>query len=107
MSQQIVFLHTLKNGVNPAEYERFVLEVDYPLTRRQPGVISYEVTPLPTDIVATAPVSHQYLEVIEVEDPDAYFVNATEGDDQEYKDMLGKWFEFVDNYAGSIGTPLR
>jgi REDY-like protein HapK len=107
MSQSIVFLHSLKPDVDPAEYERFVLEIDYPLTRRQPGVIGYEVTPLPTEIAATEAIAFQYLEVIEVEDADAYFANVTETDDQEYKDMLARWMEMVDRYAGSIGSALR
>jgi hypothetical protein len=107
MSQSIVFLHSLKPNVVPAKYEQFVSEVDYPLTRRQPGVISYEVTPLFTDIAATESIAYQYLEVIEVEDPEAYFKNVAETDDQEYKDMLNEWMGMVDQYAGSIGSALR
>jgi hypothetical protein len=106
MAHEIVFLHTLKPGVDIAEYERWVRDVDYPLTRRQPGVRRYMVTrPLaPTE--GAAPVSHQYLEVIEVEDPDAYQRNLQESTDEEFKAMIAEWGDFVADYVGSVGLPL-
>jgi hypothetical protein len=107
MSQNIVFLHSLKSGVDPAAYERWVLEVDFPLTKRQPGVISYEVTPLTAAVKGAEPAPFQYLEVIEVEDPVAYQRNTEETEDLEFKQMMGEWADYVDRYVGSVGPPLR
>ena len=44
MAQRVFFLNTLKEGVEPAAYERWVREVDYPVARRQPAISSYVVT---------------------------------------------------------------
>lgn len=107
MSQNIVFLHSLKSDADPAAYERWVLEVDYPLTLRQPGVISYEVTPLAVAVSGAEPAPFQYLEVIEVEDAVAYQRNLEQTDDQEFKQMMGEWADYVDRYVGSVGSPLR
>lgn len=107
MSQNIVFLHTLKSDIDPSEYERWVVEVDYPATLRQSGVISYEVTPLKAAVKGAEPAPYQYLEVIEVEDPVAYAQNCEETNDEEFKQMMGEWADFVESYVGSVGPPLR
>jgi hypothetical protein len=106
MAHDFVFLHTLKPGVDVEEYERWVRETDYPLTRRQPGVLDYVVTRLETTADGATPVSFQYLEVIRVTDPVAYQRNLSESTDEEFKAMIAQWSEYVADYAGSVGVPL-
>jgi hypothetical protein len=107
MTHEIVFLHTLKPDIDVAAYERWVKEVDYPLTRRQPGVVSYTVTRLGGAPEGAQAVPHQYLEVIAVEDPVAYERNLQESSDEEFLAMIGEWGDYVESYVGSIGQPLK
>jgi hypothetical protein len=107
MAQDIVFLHTLKPGVEADVYERWVREVDFPLTKRQPGVISYTVTRLHSATNGADAVPHQYLEVIKVEDAEAYQRNQVESSDEEFKAMLAEWGNFVSDYVGSVGAPVE
>lgn len=106
MAQEVVILLTLEAGVDIAAYERWVREVDYPLTRRQPGVLSYAVTRLIEPTEGVGPVPAQYVEVIRVEDAAAYQRNCAETDDAEFKAMLSTWADYVAHFTASIGTAI-
>ena len=56
-------ISTLKAGVDPAEYERWVRERDYPFVRSRPNYLKYTVHRIRGPIDA----GWQYLERIEVE----------------------------------------
>ena len=60
-------LSTLKPGVDPAEYERWVRERDYALVRRLPNYLSYTVHRIRRPIDGAPDAGWQYLERIEVE----------------------------------------
>lgn len=98
---------TLAAGVDAAEYERWVREVDYPLTRRQPGVVSYTVTRLDGATEGTGPVPAQYVEVIRVEDAAAYERHCAETDDAEFKSMLETWAGHVAHFTASTGATIE
>lgn len=107
MAHEIVFLLALKPGVDPAAYERWVREVDYPTTRRQPGVLSYVVTRLQTAAEGAQGVPYHYMETIQVEDPVAYQRHVAEGADEKFTAMLTEWANFVGHHAGSVGQTLE
>ena len=57
---------TLKPGVEPAEYERWVRERDYALVRDLPNFISYTVHRIRHPIQVSPDPGWQYIERIEV-----------------------------------------
>ena len=59
-------ISTLKPGVDPAEYERWVRERDYALVRTRPNYISYTVHRIRRPIDAGADAGWQYIERMEV-----------------------------------------
>ncbi|ADB52268.1 hypothetical protein [Conexibacter woesei] len=107
MAQEIVILLTLGADVDVAEYERWVREVDYPLTRRQPGVLSYTVTRLNDATEGAGPVPAQYVEVIRVEDAAEYQRRSAETDDAEFTAMLARWADYVAWFTASVGVAIE
>jgi uncharacterized protein (TIGR02118 family) len=91
MSHRVFFLNTLREGVDPADYESWIRRTDYPVARAQPAVLSYEVTKLEATLDGGAP-SVQYLEVLEVSSIEEYRQAL---DTPAFKDLLDEWSEFV------------
>ena len=60
-------ISTLQAGVEPAEYERWVRERDYPWVRARPNYRAYAVHRIRGPIEGAADARWQYLERIEVE----------------------------------------
>jgi len=60
-------ISTLQAGVEPAEYERWVRERDYPWVRARPNYRTYTVHRIRRPIDGAADAPWQYLERIEVE----------------------------------------
>lgn len=105
MAQEIVILLTLEPGVDPAAYERWVREVDHPVTRRQPGVLSYTVTKLGEATDGAEPLPGQYVEVIRVEDAAAY--QRASARDAEFQAMIAAWNAYVAHFTASIGAAIE
>jgi hypothetical protein len=59
---------TLKPGVAPADYERWVRERDYVYTSSNPNFISYRVHRIEGPITGAPGATWQYVERIEVKD---------------------------------------
>ena len=59
-------ISTLKAGVDPAEYEKWVRERDYALVRTLPNYVSYTVHRIRKPIQGAETASWQYIERIEV-----------------------------------------
>jgi hypothetical protein len=59
-------ISTLKPGVDPAAYERWVRERDYALVRSKPNYLSYTVHRIRGPIDGAAHAGWQYIERIEV-----------------------------------------
>lgn len=57
---------TLKPGVDPADYEKWVREYDYKIARGRPNMISYMVHRIESPIEGPGGLQWQYLERIEV-----------------------------------------
>ena len=59
-------ISTLKAGVDPAEYEKWVRERDYELVRTLPNFVSYKVHRIRQPIQGAENAGWQYIERIEV-----------------------------------------
>jgi hypothetical protein len=59
-------ISTLKAGVDPAEYEKWVRERDYELVRTLPNFVSYKVHRIRAPIQGGENTGWQYIERIEV-----------------------------------------
>ena len=93
MAQRVFFLNTLREGVDPAQYEDWIRRVDYPVARRQASIERYEVTRLEGMVSGEGAPPYQYLEVIDITDIDAYR-GSMEGN-QEFEQLLTDWSRFV------------
>lgn len=91
MAHRVFFLNTLRDGVNPADYENWVRRTDYPVARNHPSVLSYQVTKVESTLDGSA-ASMQYLEVLEISSIEEY-LQALET--PEFKDLLAEWSTYV------------
>jgi hypothetical protein len=94
MAQRAFFLNKLRSEADPADYERFVREVDYPFARRLPTVRSYVVTRLDGAVSGEGGLPCDYLEVVEITDIDAYR-GSLDPDDPAVKAFFEQWSNFV------------
>ncbi|MDQ7857632.1 MAG: hypothetical protein QN174_01850 [Armatimonadota bacterium] len=97
----VVFLARLKPGVDPAAYERWVREVDYPRARRLPSVISYVNHRLQAPL-RKADVHYDYLEILQVTDLDAYKQDLARPDILDLRRQLMEFIEPSDNWIGEV-----
>jgi hypothetical protein len=66
-------LSTLKPGVDPAEYEKWVREKDYAFTRTHPNFVSYVVHRVNPPVEGAMPeAGWRYVERIEVKDAEQH-----------------------------------
>jgi hypothetical protein len=72
MTKRVFFLTTLKAGKDPDEYDRFLREVDYPLTSSLLPVTSYRATRIEGRVLGTGAPAYRYVDVIDVEDIERY-----------------------------------
>jgi REDY-like protein HapK len=94
MAQRVFFLNTLREGVDPADYERFVREVDYPFARSLPTIRSYLVTRL-DGLFDGGQAPHDYLEVVEITDLEAYRKSLDPSGNPEVQRFFDEWSSFV------------
>ena len=71
MTTRVFFFNRLREGVEGADYERWVRDVDYPKARSIPAIQSYEVVRL-DGALRDDDVPYDYVEVVEVSDLDDY-----------------------------------
>ena len=94
MAQRVFFINKLREGVDPAAYERFVREVDYPFARGLPTIQSYVVTRL-DGLYEGGEAPYDYLEVVEITELDAYRKSLDPGSSPEVKEFFEQWSSFV------------
>lgn len=63
---------TLKNGVKPEDYERWLREYDYRVAKTLPSIISYRTHRIDGPINGAERAGWHYIERIEVRDKDQY-----------------------------------
>jgi len=76
-------LTTLKNGVQPGEYRRWLREYDYRVAKTFPSIISYRTHRIEGPINGAEQAGWQYIERIEVRDKDQYAKDLTSPAGQE------------------------
>jgi hypothetical protein len=62
---RVFFFNRLNEGVDGADYEQWVREVDYPTARSIPSIVSYEVVRVDGPFRDSG-VAYDYVEVVEV-----------------------------------------
>lgn len=71
MRTRVLFFTRLRDDTLAADYERWVVETDYPTARTIPAIVSYEVMRVEGPL-HDAGLDYDYIEVVEVEDIDSY-----------------------------------
>ena len=94
MAQRVFFLNRLRDAVEPADYERFVREVDYPFARRLPTIRSYVVTRL-DGLWEGGEAPYDYLEVVEITELDEYRRSLDPSASPDVKQFFDQWSSFV------------
>jgi hypothetical protein len=97
MTIRVYFLNTLKEGVDKAEYERWIRERDYPYARALNSINSYDVTPISGALDGFgAEFSHDYLEVVEITSMEEYGAELGGA-----ADFFEEWSQYVDQSKSS------
>lgn len=63
---------TLKPGVKPEDYERWLREYDYPVAKTLPSIVSYRTSRIVGPINGAEQAGWSYIERIEVRDVEQY-----------------------------------
>ena len=63
---------TLKPGVKPEDYEKWLREYDYPVAKTLPSIVSYRTHRIEGAINGAESAGWCYIERIEIRDKDAY-----------------------------------
>lgn len=97
MAARVYVLHRLREGVEPADYERWVREVDYPFSSKFPPIRSYEVVRLEERLLSDETrTPWDYLELIEPVEFETYFAALT---GPEAADFVQEWMSFVADFV--------
>lgn len=105
MAQRVFFLNTLREGVKPEDYEKWVREVDYPLARNLPTIKSYIVTRLDGLLQEQGKPPYDYLEVVDVTDLDDYRASLAGG--PEIEEFFRQWSSFVGASVAVVGEVIE
>ncbi len=95
MRRRVFFLTHLREGIDPAAYERFLRDVDYPRTQELLPVSRYVATRIEGRAVSEGDVPYAYIEVLDIEDVEAYraaFANPS----PEVGELIAQVFSYVD-----------
>ncbi len=97
----VIFLTRLRAGVDPADYEKWLREFDYPTARNIPSIISYRTHRIAGPF-RRAEAHYDYFEVVEVTDVDAYRRDLEQlPQAQELRQQIVQYLEPSDNYWGN------
>src|SRR5205814_8506329 len=103
---RVFFLVTLKRGQDPVAYERFLREVDYPLTASLLPVRAYRATRVDGRLFGGGSPPYQFLDVIDVEDVAAYRA-ALESPTPEVRSLLDRVAEWVEESVALYGEVVE
>jgi hypothetical protein len=71
MPQTVFFLHRLRPGIEPGDYEAWVESVDYPRVRTYASILEYSVMRITSGLEGEGP-PYDYIERVVVTDIDEY-----------------------------------
>lgn len=98
----VFFLARLREGVDPAAYEQWVRDVDYPTAHSIPSIMSYKTHRLAGPF-RQAEVSYDYIEVVEVTNLDDYRRDlAALPQAQELRRQIVEYLEPSESYWGHL-----
>ncbi len=96
---RIVLLSRLRAGVDPADYEKWVVETDYPYSRGLTAIETYHASRVKGFMFGTdgkLDPPYDYAEIIDVPDLDAYFeAFGTE----EGKAFMEEFSTYIDDFV--------
>lgn len=104
MAQRVFFVNKLRPGVDPADYEEWVRQVDYPIARAQGAILAYTVTRIEGTLSGEGSSPFSHLEVIDVTDIEAYRALGSRPDFQE---LISEWSQFVEEAVMVHGTIIE
>ena len=93
MTTMVFFFNRLHEHVDPADYERWVRDTDYPVARAVPAIRSYDVVRLDGPL-RDDEVPFDYVEVVEITELEEYRAALADLPNRE---------EFVAQIRGFIG----
>jgi hypothetical protein len=96
MKRRVFFLTHLRPGVDPAEYEKFLVDYDYPKSMELLPISSYKATRIEGRAVSEGDVPYAYIEVLDIDDFDVY-KNAFANPSPEIAELIEKVFSYVDD----------
>ncbi len=89
---------TLKNGVKPEDYERWLREYDYRVAKTLPSIVSYRTHRIEGPINGAERAGWHYIERIEVRDKDQYAKDLASPPGQELiRQLYDKYLERAKN----------
>jgi hypothetical protein len=98
----VFFLARLRQGVDPATYEQWVRNFDYPTARSIPSILSYKTHRIGGPFRQAA-VSYDYIEVVEVTNLDDYRRELAElPQAQELRRQIVEYLEPSESYWGHL-----
>ena len=93
----VIFLTRLRDGVDPADYEKWLREFDYPTAKTIPSIISYRTHRI-VGPFRKAELDYDYFEVVQVTDIDDYRRDLEElPQAQELRRQIVEYLEPSDN----------
>lgn len=105
MAVRVFFLNKLRDGVDPADYERWVREVDYPLARGLPAIERYDVARLDGMVQGDGRPPYDYLEVVDITDLEEYRASLSGG--PEIEAFFADWSRFVGESVAVYGEVIE
>lgn len=91
---RIVVLFNLREGVDPADYERWARETDIPGVRGLPSCADYQVYRTTGLFGSDAPPPYAYIETIDIHGVDAFVADVSTDAVQK---LAGEFGRFADN----------
>jgi hypothetical protein len=99
------FTYQLKPGVNPADYERWIVDFDYPHVALIPSVVSQKIYKIGGAIMGGAK-PYDYLEIIEYTTLEAFLNDLqTNPNAQAIAAQVGQYVNFQTNAWGTFIPP--
>lgn len=106
MAHRVFFLNKLRDGVSPADYERWVREFEYPFARGIPSIKSYLVTRLDESLEGDEKPPYDFVEVVEVIDLEAYKADLST-DKPEIQAFDEQWLKYVGKAVAVYGEVVE
>jgi hypothetical protein len=99
----VFWFSRLRSGVNAAEYEQWVREVDYRAARNIPSITNYRVYHINGPCLGDA-APYDYVEVVEITDIDAYRQDIEQH--PAARVIAEEIGQFVESAGNAWGIPL-